>query len=221
MAPERPACRGGAGAGTTLIELLVGLSLLSLMAVLLLGGLHLGLRVWESGNARRSFEQQLERADSFLRQLLGESSLALGAGVPGSGSAPATGQAWGFLGGPAELRFMAPLPYQLGNAGRYAFDLAGHPTAEGMDLVLLWARMTPGAPGSSTASRTVLLAHVRSLRFAYFGRLLSEAAMTWHDGWSGENGLPALIRLDLTLAPDQTPDRMSLYFAPRFASIGS
>ena len=51
MAPRQPACHGG-GAGTTLIELLVGLSLLSLMAVLLLGGMHLGLSVWESGNAR-------------------------------------------------------------------------------------------------------------------------------------------------------------------------
>jgi hypothetical protein len=45
--------------------------------------------------------------------------------------------------------------------------------------------------------------------------------MTWHDGWSGENGLPALIRLDLSLAQGQVPDRITLYFAPRFANGGS
>lgn len=221
MAPRQPVCRGGESAGTTLIELLVGLSLLSLMAVLLLGGMHLGLQVWESGSARQSFEQQLERTDSFLRQLLGESSLAIGSAPTAQPGPPKGDQAWGFLGEPAALRFMAPLPYQLGSAGRYAFELSGHPAGEGVDLVLVWARMNPGPTGSRGSSQTVLLADIRSLRFAYFGRLPSDAGMTWHDGWSGENGLPALIRLDLSLAHGQVPDRMTLYFAPRFANGGS
>jgi hypothetical protein len=90
-----------------------------------------------------------------------------------------------------------------------------------MDLVLVWRRMDPGPAGSSASSQTVLLADIRSLRFAYFGRMPSEATMSWHEGWSGENGLPTLIRLDLSLAPGQLPDRMTLYFAPRFASGGS
>ena len=34
-------------------------------------------------------------------------------------------------------------------------------------------------------------------------------------------GFPPSIRLDLSLAQDQTPDRMTLYFAPRFANGGS
>jgi general secretion pathway protein J len=220
MAPRQPV-GGGGGAGTTLIELLVGLSLLSLMAVLLLGGLHLGLRVWESGSARQSFEQQLERTDSFLRQLLGESSLAIGLAPAAQPGLAKTGQAWGFLGGPAELRFMAPLPYQLGSAGRYAFELSGHSTREGLDLVLVWGRMDPGPAGSSASSQTVLLTDIQSLRLAYFGRLPGDAAMSWHEDWSGENGLPTLIRLDLSLAPGQLPDRMTLFFAPRFANGGS
>jgi general secretion pathway protein J len=214
MAPRQP----GACAGFTLIELLVGLSLLSLMAILLLGGMRLGLRVWESGSARQNFEQELERTDSFLRQLLGQSSLAIG---PAGAPTPGIDAAWGFLGEPAQLRFMAPLPYQLGSAGRYAFELSGHPAGEGMDLVLAWARITPALSGSSSSSQTVLLTDIQSVRFAYFGRLASDARMAWHDGWSGENGLPALIRLDLSLGHGQAPDRMTLYFAPRFANGGS
>jgi len=51
--PVAPAGPGKHGApGVTLVELLVALSILSLMAVLLLGGMHLGLRVWESGGDR-------------------------------------------------------------------------------------------------------------------------------------------------------------------------
>ncbi len=81
--------------------------------------------------------------------------------------------------------------------------------------------MDSGPAGSSGSSQTVLLSDIRSLRFAYFGRLPGDAGMSWHEGWSGENGLPTLIRLDLSLAPGQMPDRMTLYFAPRFANGGS
>jgi hypothetical protein len=118
-----------------MIELLVGLSLLSLMAVLLRGGMHLGLRAWESGSARQNVEAQLARTDSFLRQLLGESSLAIGPVATADSSPSKADQAWGFLGGLAAPRFMAPLSYQLGSAGRYAFELSGYPAAQGMDLV--------------------------------------------------------------------------------------
>jgi hypothetical protein len=90
-----------------------------------------------------------------------------------------------------------------------------------MDLVLVWGRLNSGPTGATGSSQTVLLTDIRSLRFAYLGRLPGDARMSWHDGWSGENGLPTLIQLDLSLAQGQMPDRVTLYFAPRFANGGS
>src|SRR4029077_19912458 len=103
--------------GTTLIELLVALSLLSLIAVLLLGSMRLGLRVWDAGGDRQVFEQRLERTDAFLRQLLGQSGRVAPevtmAGVDESGAAPQPIVKAGFLGEADRLHFVALLPYQL------------------------------------------------------------------------------------------------------------
>lgn len=228
MTRRLPESRESGPAGATLVELLVAMGVLSLMAVLLLGGMRLGLRIWESGDEQQGFEQRLERADGFLRQLIGESSIALG-----QAPAPRAASDWGFRGAPAALSFTAPLPYQLGSAGRYVFELAGHHAGKGVDLVLAWNLMTPApvgvpvgvpageAAGAAPANQTVLLADIRAVHFAYFGRLPSEAAMRWHEDWSGLNGLPSLIRLEIVLAHGRLPERMILYYAPRLSINGA
>jgi general secretion pathway protein J len=211
--------------GTTLIELLVALSLLSFMAVLLLGGMRLGLRVWESGGDRQVFEQRLERADAFLRQLLAQAGRAAPA-VQTPGADETTGPAItpivkaGFLGQADRMHFVALLPYQLGSDGNYEFDLSRHAVARDGNLVLGWRRSI-GSPGATGApAQTVLLGGVRSLRLAYFGHLTNESASAWHDSWADPSGLPALIRLDLSLSLGTAPVRLTLFYTLRFSSNG-
>ena len=198
-----------AAAGTTLIELLVGLSLLALMAALLVGGLHTGLRVWESGGQRQAFQQRLERTDGFLRQLLSDASLA-----PPTAGVPQADPAAGFIGDSSSLRFLAPLPYQLGLDGRYAFELSDHADGGHGRLIVGWHRLN-ALPGG--AGQTVLLEDVQSIGFAYFGRLPGETKSGWHASWSGQYGLPAVVRIDLGLPSSQRPDRVSLYYALRLS----
>ncbi|MFI5018492.1 MAG: hypothetical protein ACHQHK_11130 [Dongiales bacterium] len=211
-------------AGTTLIELLVALSLLSLMAVLLLGGMRLGLRVWDVGGDRQVFEQRVERTDAFLRQLLGQAGRTATevtmAGADESGAAPLPIVRAGFLGEPDQLHFVALLPYQLGSDGKYEFELARHASAKGGNLVLGWRRSIGSASEANQPSQTVLLGDVRSMRFAYFGHLTSEPQSAWHDRWADPTGLPALIRLDLSLALGQEAVRLTLFYAVRFSNNG-
>ena len=215
----------GAPAGTTLIELLVALSLLALMAVLLLGGMRLGLRVWDSGGDRQVFEQRLERTDAFLRQLLGQAGRAAPAvqtpgadNIAGAPLQPIVNA--GFLGEADRLHFIALLPYQLGSDGKYEFELARHSSADGGNLVLGWRRGIGSAGEVEGPTQTVLLGDVRSLRFAYFGHLTNEARSAWHDRWADPTGLPALIRLDLSLALGQEAVRLTLFYAVRFSNNG-
>ena len=211
-------------AGTTLIELLVALSLLSLMAVLLLGGMRLGLRVWDVGGDRQVFEQRVERTDAFLRQLLGQAGRTATevtmAGADESGAAPLPIVRAGFLGEPDRLHFIALLPYQLGNDGKYEFELARHSSTNGGNLVLGWRRSIGSASEANQPSQTVLLGDVRSLHFAYFGHLTNEPQSAWHDRWADPTGLPALIRLDLSLALGQEAVRLTLFYAVRFSNNG-
>jgi general secretion pathway protein J len=211
-------------AGTTLIELLVALSLLALIAVLLLGGMRLGLRVWDSGGDRQVFEQRLERTDAFLRQLLGQAGRAAPpVSTPGADAiaapTPPIVKA-GFLGEADRLHFIALLPYQLGSAGKYEFELARHSSAEGGNLVLGWRRNIGSAEDADQPTQTVLLGDVRSLRFAYFGHLTNESRSAWHDRWADPTGLPALIRLDMSLALGQEAVRLTLFYAVRFSNNG-
>ena len=211
-------------AGTTLIELLVALSLLSLMAVLLLGGMRLGLRVWDVGGDRQVFEQRVERTDAFLRQLLGQAGRTASevtmAGAAESGAAPLPIARAGFLGEPDRLHFIALLPYQLGSDGKYEFELGRHASAKGDNLVLGWRRRIGSASEADQPAQTVLLGDVRSMRFAYFGHLTNEPQSAWHDRWADPTGLPALIRLDLSLALGQEAVRLTLFYAVRFSNNG-
>ena len=211
-------------AGTTLIELLVALSLLSLMAVLLLGGMRLGLRVWDVGGDRQVFEQRVERTDAFLRQLLGQAGRTASevtmAGADESGAPPQAIVRAGFQGEPDRLHFIALLPYQLGSDGKYEFDLGRHASADGGNLVLGWRRSIGSASEADQPTQTVLLSDVRSMRFAYFGHLTNEAQSAWHDRWADPTGLPALIRLDLSLALGQEAVRLTLFYAVRFSNNG-
>ena len=211
-------------AGTTLIELMVALGVLSLMAVLLLGGMRLGLKVWESGGDHQVYEQRLERTDAFLRQLISQAGRAApAAGMPLGGDATGASQALvktGFLGETDRLRFVAQLPYQLGSDGDYEFELARHATGDGGNLVLGWRRTAGPPAGADPANQTILLSDVRSLRVAYFGHLTNEPWSAWHDSWSDSAGLPAMIRLDLSLVAAQQPVRVTLFYGLRFSNSG-
>src|SRR5262249_19504999 len=155
--------RGAAAqSGTTLVELMVALGVLSVMSVLLLGGMRLGLKVWESGGDRQVFEQRLERADAFLRQLLGQAGgapppvLTPGADVFGGIGAQPIVKA-GFVGEANRMRFVALLPYQLGSDGDYQFELSRHANAAGGNLVLGWQRNIGSTEKGGSAGQTVLL----------------------------------------------------------------
>ena len=223
---RRLAAGSRAPAGTTLIELLVALSLLALIAVLLLGGMRLGLRVWDSGGDRQVFEQRLERTDAFLRQLLGQAGRAAPAvGTPGADdiagvqppSRSSRPDSWarriGCISSPC-------CPISSAATANTSSSWRAIPAPRA--AIWCWA-------GGGTSDRrarwmqptqTVLLGDVRSLRFAYFGHLTNEPRSAWHDRWADPTGLPALIRLDMSLALGQEAVRLTLFYAVRFSNNG-
>ncbi|HSY88021.1 MAG TPA: hypothetical protein VLA85_15745, partial [Verrucomicrobiae bacterium] len=92
--------------------------------------------------------------------------------------------------------------------------------AKGGNLILGWRRHIGSGEEGDQATQTVLLGDVRSMRLAYFGHLTNEAQAGWHDRWADPTGLPALIRLDLSLALGQEAVRLTLFYAVRFSNNG-
>lgn len=200
----------GCPSGFTLLELLVGLAVLSLILVMLFGGVRFATA--SLGRADQASERlsDLRIAHSFIRRHV---AAARPLAVPGDGRGRLA-----FEGGPSSLGFATVLAPHLGRgAGPHWARLSLDEVASGSGLVFARRplRGTGSEGGAAAAERSLLLGGVEELRFSYFGVSPPERGPRWHDRWSGETALPRLVRLrlrrsggapwpDLVIAPMMT-----------------
>jgi general secretion pathway protein J len=179
--------------GFTLVELLVGLSLMSLLAVTLIGAMRTGLITWR-GVARHAEKlDQIMVAQSQLRKLIGaaypmhiRSNDSMGHVV--------------FDGTSTSLRFLSTAPVAVQGGGRGIFLLSVVPRGNGFALTVtsrpeLEARSHKGQPASVT-----LVEGLEYMSFAYFGRRRDDRVSAWHDNWQAHVELPLLVRIDARFA---------------------
>jgi general secretion pathway protein J len=196
------AARRGAQRGFTLLELLVAITLLGLLMAALLGGLRLGARVWETGEARRDAGARVQVVQDFLRQRLA-GALPFEVTMLAEGGRPE----FAFRGTGDEVRFAGALPEQLG-AGVYLMQLtlaAGGDDGERRDLVLRWQPLDlegGSADHPPEPEERVLVEGVEALELAYFGALDPREAPDWWPEWTQQDAFPGLVRVQLRFAPD-------------------
>jgi len=180
--------------GFTLLELLIGMTLVGFIVTLLFAGLNLGTRSWEAGEARMVtssrqavvvdfIRRALERTDPLVWRIGEEERLA-------------------FAGEAESLRFVGTLAMHEGVAGNHlaALELAAGET--GRDLVMRWRVPDPREPGFAPleeAEPKVLLKGIRQMDLAYFGAEADAESRAWHDQWLNQKAPPELIRLRLTM----------------------
>ncbi|MBN2886184.1 MAG: prepilin-type N-terminal cleavage/methylation domain-containing protein [Chromatiaceae bacterium] len=211
---------GRATAGFTLVELLIALSMISLITLLLFSGLRLGANTWERVDA--SVERLAERraAHAFLVRTLNQmrpETLMLDAEPHAI-----------FAGDAERLEFVAPLSRHLGLPGLYLLRLSLEPSDQGTALVLthwlLHPEVLAGAPdsppwtplaeeeGVETADalgtldenqsagafgRTPLLDNAEGFAIRYFGAREGDTEPGWHEDWLAQPVPPQLIRVRL------------------------
>lgn len=188
--------------GFTLIELLVAITLFALLSVMLFGSLRFGIRATDQGTLRMERLAEIAAATNFLRNQLSDAQPLTKTDADGS-------QSVAFDGERTRLEFVGLPPAYLAPGGWHTLELVTESSGRFRQLAvrlrLVSAGDTPLAPAEARGS--VLLDHVKSVIFSYFGKDGNEETAQWHDEWQGAAYLPALVRLRISFDDGgQAPD---------------
>jgi general secretion pathway protein J len=189
-----------AAAGFTLVELLVAVTLLSLLSVALLVALRLGVHAERAGSGRLEAEEGTAVGLSFIRAQLGDARVAI--------EVDETGRPLVVFDGAADrVAFVAPLPARVNLPGLHLIEIMTVRAALGAELVVRARPYRPPKILPADIPEKRLIAGLGAAEFAYFGAASSNEPASWHGEWHDMWGLPALVRLRVSAARgDAAPD---------------
>jgi general secretion pathway protein J len=194
--------------GFTLIEVLIAMTLLSVMVVLLFGSLKICAQSWEMGEKKIAevnevavvynfFQQHLSAAkplkDDFAKD---ESSLQNGFTEEESKLS--------FQGDAQSLQFISVFPASAGRAGLQLFSLAVQDEGprsgsdDGAEIKVTLTPFFPVAEGEEwQKEEAVLIKHVSHFALSYFGPDQETGESQWRDEWLNKNALPRLVKIQI------------------------
>ena len=166
-----------AARGFTLIEVLIALTLLSLLMLALTGALRAMGQTSERVEQRIEAEDDYRIAQAFLRDILAQASARVSDQMAAGGAQRAVF----FAGQPAALAWIGIMPARHGLGGRHYMRLALESGAGGSDLVLRYAPWS-GAPTFAdwtVAPAQSLVRGVQGLRLRYQHPLTGQWLPAW------------------------------------------
>ena len=177
--------------GFTLVELLIGLTLMTLVSIILFGGMRFGLRAWETGGERVERATRIELVQTLLRRQLSQARLPPNA---------AGESVVAFAGQSDRVTFIAPPAKRGETDNEFVFVLGKSDANRQSHLDLAWTLVQPPTStdperGRETAAR--LMENVTFVELAYYGAPDARRPAQWWDSWDGTQTLPTLVRLRL------------------------
>ncbi len=206
--------------GFTLLELLIAMTLLGLLMLGLFGGLRLGARVWEAGDARAADRTRIEAVQRFIRTYLGQARPLAAADNTGDDRIA-------FIGRRDGLDFSATLPAHLSAGGFAHVTLSFESLGEVRGLVLRHGPVRRRDDGrvelvrSDEAEFAMLLGDVEAVEFSYYGAGDADDDAEWTDRWVDEKNLPSLVRIRVRFADSDRRIWPELTVALRIQGQGS
>lgn len=182
--------------GFTLVELLLAITLLSMLLALAYGGLHAATRATDRGQNVLEESGRLRMAHQFVRKQLNQA-------IPLSfkqndGNDPNGEESEVFLGAPHSIRFVGPMPGYLGFGGPQVQQLSIVPGEDGLELILEHA-LVQGFEEAALYERAPigLIDHIAFAEFSFQGRDENGDLQAWVNTWEDTSALPVAISLDI------------------------
>ena len=191
--------------GFTLVEMLVAMSLLSLIVLGLAGAMG------TMGRTETSIDNRLERMDEsrastdFLRAVLGRISAKRVQGLQQQGMLSAAPSAFFFEGADQSMTWVGVMPARYGVGGRYHFRLAMG-SYDGAPAVILsylpWIDQQT-LPHWGAAQTYPLLQHATGLSFQYLNGGIDPPQ--WGSDWGVVDQLPQAVQVVMTTETSVLP----------------
>ncbi|MDP6674083.1 MAG: prepilin-type N-terminal cleavage/methylation domain-containing protein [Gammaproteobacteria bacterium] len=197
--------------GFTLLELLVSMTILSIMMTLLFNGLQLGIRTWDAVSDASQRTQDVYFAQQFIRRHLEEAQ-------PVTPDPINTQQQLVFSGDANSLRFVGLMPSYLGHGGLHLINFEIMDQDKGKQLILRYELFQNNGwenYSGEESSSIVLLENLEDAEFAFTSAGSSRQAGNWKKRWDGSKEFPRLIRLRIR-STGSAPDTWNeLLVAPK------
>ena len=175
-------------AGFTLVEVLIGITLLAMLATLIATGLRLGGRAWNDAERLTASSDEVAMLQNLLRRTIARARPEFASSDPRDATIA--------FGGEAEtLSLTAPQPGTQfdGPWVRERFHVARNGAS--LALFVSLPQDTASHAIDQAEIRVMLLDHVQQVRFAYFGSAGPGRSPAWQDSWTDRSRLPDLVRV--------------------------
>ena len=183
--------------GFTLVELLLALSLMSMLLALAYGGLRASTRAADKGQTILEDSSRIRMAHQFVRKQLNQ-ILPLAYTVNEDGTERTV-----FEGAPDRIRYVAPMPGYLGFGGPQVQELALVRSEEGMALVLSHALLQGFVEENLYLRQPILLVDgIDAGEFSFLGRDENEELTAWTGYWDAIDTVPESVALDVEFNED-------------------
>ncbi len=180
-------------AGFTLIEVMLAMTLLSIMVVLLFSSLRIGAESWNKGESKIAQVNQKAVVYQFFKRHLPSIPLLWDDFSEGQ-------RQFTFQGERNKLQFVSTFPASSGRKGLQRFEIVFDKSEQGIIKIML-KPFFPTIDGEDwQVEEVILLENVENFELAYFGKESNDSDEIWHDSWQEKQNLPALLKIKIALA---------------------
>lgn len=181
-------------AAFTLIEVLIAMTLLSLMVVLLFSSLSVGAKSWEQGESKIANVNEIAVVQQFFNHHLGHST------PQWNDFDPEKDRVFSFQGKKNSLQFVSEFPASAERSGLQLFDVKLQEKNKQRFVEVTLTPFFPLAEGEDFFEDTIELVNgVERFELSYYGLNAETGEYTWQDEWLLKEEQPRLVKIILEL----------------------
>jgi general secretion pathway protein J len=176
--------------GFTLVEILIAMTLFSVILVLVFSALHTSNKSWLASERQIETNEEQRLVLSFIKRQISQTVPLLQ--LDGKENTLV------FKGEEDSLQFVSSLPAHRGGGGLYLLSLS---VDEGLTLhyqVVTSDIELVDELDDEKSKEQLLIANIDKIAFSYFGSEISNETPVWRDQWTDQKRLPDLVSMRIT-----------------------